>query len=253
MRNVRMFSLCGLTFLAVSALASAGTVHGIVAAKAKAVDPFTATPINLEQLHTQVLRASLEQELTAKQKAIEANKAAIRAIREKTLATPGAELNLTKGAQPAGQQQLRQLQAQVQSLQARFAAAIAAVHARQKAYNAPALIGITGSGSERTAIVRIGDSIHSFLPNTSFGQYRVGRVRHSSVMLYGPDGKEQLRLSPIKEIGIISNAAPMPTASQMGYSPTDNHPSGGSSAAIRSRLMQEAGGHMILPPRPGAF
>ena len=74
MRNVMKFSLCGLALLAASVSAAANTDKEGAAVRPALVDPFTATPLNLERLHTQVMQASLEQELTAKQKAIAANK-----------------------------------------------------------------------------------------------------------------------------------------------------------------------------------
>lgn len=253
MRNVMIYSVCGLALLTMSTAALADADHTHKAEKLAVVDPFTATPTNLEHLRTQVMQASLEQELTAKQKAIAANRVAIQTLHRKAGVAIQTSLPNAAAAQEA-QGKLHQLQMQVEQLRSQFAAAVSAVHTRRVEFMAPALVGVTGSGSGRTAIIRMGNTLHSFHSNGSYGSYRVGVVRHNSVMLYGPTGSERLRLSPVREIGIISNPAPMPHASGIGY-PAEGNPASqasAESAAIRAHLVQQAGGHLILPPRPGA-
>jgi len=212
------------------------------------VDPFTATPIDLERLKLAVAKAALMQTLTEHQKAIAQNRAVLRNLKYKGGASTPAPVQ--NAAAQANAQQIQELQQEVQSLKTKFVAAVAAVHKRQREFLRPTLIGIVGTGDARSALIRIGNAVHSFGSDTSFGQYRVGMIHKNGVMLYGPGGARLLRMPIMKEIGIINASAPMPTqgGSTMGQSGMPSQEN-----ALRQHLLKSANQqHIILPPRPGS-
>lgn len=146
--------------------------------------------------------------------------------------------------------QVSALRQQVSGLHAQFVAAEQAVAKKRAMDNAPRLVAIMGDSGDRSALIRIGHKVHSFRSNTTFGEYRVGKVGNDGVMVYGPSGGHYIRLSQVGAIGVIDAAAPM-TKSQYGGG-TGGTPMAGNTpnSAINARLLQESGVH-VLPPRPG--
>jgi hypothetical protein len=139
-------------------------------------------------------------------------------------------------------QQVSELQQQVSSMHRQLILAERAVAKKQAENAAPQLVAIVGDAGDRSALIRVGSHVHSFKSFSAYGNFRVGKVTPSGVMVYGPEGGRFVKLSEVGAIGVMDGAEKMHQSS---------NGSGGASgpSAINGHLLME--GVHVLPPRPG--